>query len=76
MPPTASTYSFKHNHCAGLTGHRVVLESPLHDAVDHNIYGLQFLISLGRPVVQSYPDGCQQILLRLRPYPVRGNRLL
>ena len=28
-----------------------------------------------RPSVQGYPDGCQQLLLRLRPYPVRGHRL-
>ena len=27
-----------------------------------------------RPVVQGYPDGCQRLLLRLRP--VRGHRLL
>jgi len=29
-----------------------------------------------RPDVQGYPDACQQLLLRLRPYPVRGRRLL
>ena len=25
---------------------------------------------------KAYPNGCQQVLLRLRPYPVRGHRLL
>ena len=25
---------------------------------------------------KAYPGGCQQVLQRLRPYPVRGNRLL
>ncbi len=32
-----------------------------------------------KPIVQGYLDGCQhrlQILLRLRPCPVRGHRLL
>jgi len=35
--------------------------------------------SLDRSIVQGYPGGCQhrlQILLRLRPYPMRGHRLL
>ena len=35
--------------------------------------------SLERPIVQGCPNGCQhriQILLRLRPYPVRGHCLL
>jgi len=25
---------------------------------------------------KAYPDGCQQVLLRLRPYSMRGHRLL
>ena len=25
---------------------------------------------------KAYPNGCQQVLLRLRPYPVRGHRLV
>ena len=25
---------------------------------------------------KAYPDGCQQVLLRLRPYPLRGHWLL
>ncbi len=38
-----------------------------------------FIFGHDRPVVQGYPDGCQhrlQTLLRLRPYPMRGRRLL
>ncbi len=27
-------------------------------------------------IVQGYPGGCQQVLLRLRPHPVRGHQLL
>ena len=29
-----------------------------------------------RPNIQGFPDGCQQLLLRLRPDPVRGHWLL
>ena len=38
-----------------------------------------FFFLLDRPIVQGYLDGCQhnlQILLRLRPYPVRQHRFL
>ncbi len=42
----------------------------------HMSHRIEFFNSLNRPVVQGYPDGCQQLLLRLRPYFVRGHRLL
>ena len=29
-----------------------------------------FIFSRDRPNVQGFPNGCQQLLLRLRPYPV------
>lgn len=35
-----------------------------------------YLSSHDRPIVQGYHAGCQQVLLRLKPYPVRGHRLL
>ncbi len=37
---------------------------------------LIFLFSHDRPIVQGYPGSCQQVLLRLWPYPMMGHRLL
>ena len=37
---------------------------------------LLLLLSHDRPIVQGLPNGCQQVLLRPRPYPARGHRLV
>ncbi len=34
-----------------------------------------YLVMIGL-LYKAYPNGCQQVLLRLRPYPVRGQWLL
>jgi len=34
-----------------------------------------YLVIIGL-LFKAYPNGCQQVLLRLRPYPVRGHCLL
>jgi len=41
-----------------------------------HLFLFSIIVSHDRPTVQGYPDGCQQVLLRLRPYPVRGHWLL
>jgi len=34
-----------------------------------------YLVMIGL-LYKAYPDGCQQVLLRLRPHPMRGHQLL
>ena len=56
------------------------LRSPT-DVVDHlDSQGISnapsYLFCPAGPIAQGYPRGCQQVLLRLRPYPVRGHWLL
>jgi len=57
---------------------KLIVEEYKVTGMPHNT-ALFFWFDPDRPMYKAYPNGCQhrlQVLLRLRPYPSRGHRLL